>query len=234
VGQLPAAVIAGQKARATPVVTVTNTGESAANTAVTVTLFLSADPTLDPADATLGGVTRRMRLKPGHSKSVKVKLGAFPAVADGAYHILAQVAEPGGGSAVAAAEATVAVAAPFVDLSGAFASPPLAALKRGKKATVLVNVTNAGNTDARGRVELTLAVSADAAAGGDDRVVATVKKKVKLKPGAGKTLRLKLAPPEDLAAGNYFLVAGIDAGNALPESDEGNNAAASAGMFAVE
>jgi hypothetical protein len=234
VGQLPAAVIAGQKARATPVVTVTNEGESRANTAVTVTLFLSPDPTLDPADAQLGAVTKRLRLKPGQGKPVKVKLGPFPAVADGAYHILAQVTEPGGGSAVAAAEATVAVAAPFVDLAGAFASPPLAALKRGEKATVLVNVTNAGNADARGRVEVTLALSADAAAGGDDRVAARVTKKVKLKPGAGKTLKLRLAPPEDLAAGNYYLVTAVDAGNAVAEPDETNNAAASAATFAVE
>jgi hypothetical protein len=163
-----------------------------------------------------------------------VKLGAFPTVADGAYYILAQVTEPGGGSAVAAAEATVAVAAPFVDLSGAFASPALAALKRGQKATVLVSVTNAGNTPARGRVELTLAVSGDAAAGADDRVVATVTKKVNFKPGATRTLRLKFAPPDDLAAGNYFLVAGIDAANAFTEPDEANNVAASGGTFAVE
>jgi hypothetical protein len=155
-------------------------------------------------------------------------------VADGAYYILAQVTEPGGGAAVAAAEATVVVAAPFVDLAGAFASPALAALKRGEKATVLVSLTNAGNTEARGRVEVTLALSADAAAGGDDRVVTTVTKKVKLKPGAGKALRVKFAPPDDLAAGGYFLIAGIDAGNAFTESDEANNAAASAGTFAVE
>ena len=45
---------------------------------------------------------------------------------------------------------------------------------------------------------------------------------------------MKFAPPDDLAAGNYFLVAGVDAGNAFTEPNEANNAAATGGTFTVE
>lgn len=42
-----------------------------------------------------------------------------------------------------------------------------------------------------------------------------------------------LAIPTDLAAGTYYLIAVVDAGDQIPETDEGNNQAVSAGTYDV-
>lgn len=67
-----------------------------------------------------------------------------PALADGNYFLVAQVTDPfAGGTSIASSPAPIAIAAPFITLSAAFAATPVPSLKSG--ATVIL--TNNGNID---------------------------------------------------------------------------------------
>ena len=225
---LPAAVVAGQKAKAAVSVLVTNAGTGLLNGPVTVRLLASQDATAAAGDAEIATVTKKLKLRPGQSKAIKVKVGSFPTVADGDYFVVADVA---GGAGVtegntsnnqAATTSKVTIAAPFVDLTGA-TNTPLKAARAGRKSTLVLDVTNAGNTPATGAatVRLTLAPQA----GGGSPVTVDVPAKLKIKPGATAKLKLKFVVPADLAAGTYNVSADIDPANAVPEKNEANNAA---------
>ena len=59
---------------------------------------------------------------------------------------------------------------------------------------------------------------------GDTEVAATTRRLV-LSPGKGRRIRLRLRPiPAAVPAGNYYLLAQIDAGNAVQETSEVDNA----------
>jgi subtilase family serine protease len=57
--------------------------------------------------------------------------------------------------------------------------------------------------------------------------------KLKLNPGASKTLKLKLTIPAGLPAGKHFLSAAIDSTNVIAESNETNNSLITGGTLAI-
>ena len=56
----------------------------------------------------------------------------------------------------------------------------------------------------------------------------TIRSNSREKPGKSKTVKLSFLVPAETASGTYFLVAALDASNALAEKDETNNAVLSA------
>jgi len=220
---LPSAAIAGEKTKASATVAVTNRGTGKLSGPVTIKLYASTDGSVDAGDAEITTITKKLTLKAGQTKQVKVKIGSFPTVADGSYFMVADVS--GGGISEsstsnnqAASTNTVTIAAPFVDLSGQ-ASPPKG-VKAGRKATLPLTITNGGNSLLSGAssVRVTLTPS-----GGGSPTTIDVPASLKLKPGASKTFKLKFAAPP--TAGSYTVSAAVDAGNAIAESDEANNTA---------
>lgn len=222
---LPAAVVGGAKAKGAKVsVTIANTGDADLNAPVTIGLFASSDTTFDEVDTVVGvPVTKTLAIKQGAQKVVKFKVTSFPSVADGDYFLIAKTTSAGLADGTSASAATVNIAAPFVDVTGAFAPTTKTSLKRGKKGLTPVTVTNLGNIDATGTIDVALTLVASPGSELADVPVAVKPVKLKLKPGASKAAKLSFVVPADTAIGSYTLQATVDSGNALAERDETNN-----------
>ena len=235
-GALPAQVLGGAKGGAA--VLVNNAGDQPMTGPVTVRLYMSADEALDPSDTVVTSATKKLKLKPGAAKSVKLKY-AYPAMPDGNYRLLAQV-DPDNGvteksesNNVAASTATVGNRAPFVDLSGTFALRPSVVTRGGRPASVALSVLNAGNVTATGPLTISLSASTNADGTGGLVPLVSLTKGLKLKAGASKVFKLKFTAPPQLAAGSYFLTATLDGPGAIDESDEQNNVVNAQGSFSV-
>jgi hypothetical protein len=221
---LPPAVVGGAKAKGVKVaVDVANTGTADLNDSVTISTFVSTDNTIDAGDTALvAPLVKKLKLKPGAHKAIKLKVAGFPSVPDGDYHVLAQTSAPSANTGVTASSSTtVNIAAPFVDLSGTLPPPTKPTLTAGKKAPLSLSLTNSGNVDAMGTINVALALRPTG--GGADVPLPAVPAKLKLKPGTTKAVKLNATAPVGTPAGTYFLVASIDSTNAITESNEGNN-----------
>jgi uncharacterized membrane protein len=197
-----------------------------------VTLFVSTDTALDTGvDQQIATITKKIKLNSTATKTLKLKIPAFPSVADGAYNILGQVTATGVDPGVSVADEQVVIAAPFVDLSGTFATLP-AMLTKGKKGRASITVTNTGNVDAKGLVAIQIAAAADASGAGAGPV-ATANAKLAIKPGKSKAVKLNFLLPAETPSGTFFVVAGLDAANVLPDKDRGNNTVISATSVTV-
>jgi Tol biopolymer transport system component len=225
----PAAVVGGTKGLLR--VLVTNAGDTAV-AAGAVNILLQAVPTGSttgaPTDVTT--VTRPLRLKAGKSRAIPLKFN-YPALPDGTYNIVATVDSAGAvtesndSNNSATTAAPVTIAAPFVDLTAEVGAPVRGSLPIGRRAIVPVILTNAGNVPGAGTITIDLFASGDNVLGGD-APLASVTKKVKLRNGRPRTIRLGFLVPADLAAGSYFIGTSVDAtGVVPPESAAGNNTA---------
>ncbi|MDB5295259.1 MAG: uncharacterized protein JWO31_1242, partial [Phycisphaerales bacterium] len=234
---LPDAAVAGQKSGTASrparvsVAVANKTGATVAGP-VRVQLYLSADGTLDANDAAVAEATKTLKLTAGQAKPLRVRVASYPAVPGGAYRVLAKVTAADGTAAVLAAGA-LAVATPFVDLTGAVPTPPVAPLAIGGRVAMSVAVGNSGNVPAVGGTAVKVYASADGTLDvAADRLVATVPARLTLKPGKAKSVRVRFALPADLAAGSVTLIAAVDADNAVVERNDGNNTVA-VGPFTV-
>jgi hypothetical protein len=176
--------------------------------------------------ATLAG--QRVSLKPGRSKSYKLKFATFPAAPDGDYRLLAHVdadnaiPERSESNNVGATATPINIAAPFVELSGRFDPPVSGSFAGGRNPRLSVSIRNGGNTVATGFPSVGLFLSADRVQDAGDRpLVGAPPLRLKLNPGQQR--RFRLGPVLPAAPGTYFVIAVLDAGNALTERDEGNN-----------
>jgi uncharacterized membrane protein len=215
-------------------VAVTNMSSDRVAGPVTIGLFLSADSTLDANDAAVMSSVRRLKLKPGRTKTVRMKVRTFPAVADGAYHLMAQVTGPAGGGAVASGAPVLTVAAPFVDLTGSLARGIAGTLRPTGRTSATLFINNAGNIPTRGPASVALFASTDTTLDANDVPLVTRALRLNLKPGSAKAYKLKFALPANLAAGSYYLAASVDSANQVVEANETNNIAIdTAGPFTV-
>lgn len=239
-GKAPTAVIAGTTKGRFAVRIINSSTDTALDRApVTVRLFASADATASADDAAIATVTKNLRLRPG--KAAKFNVGfTYPTIStDGAYNIIAvvdpagTVAEANESNNAAAFAAPVTIAAPFVDLTPAFAATVPATLPAGRNATFTLTITNAGNVPARGALPTAFTASTDNAASTSDITLGTAGPRVNIAPGKSKRVRFRVGLPGTIAAGQYFVLASINQGGAIPESNAGNNVAASATQTTV-
>jgi glucose/arabinose dehydrogenase len=234
-GTLPPEVIGGR--RGVAAVRLTNGGTGLLTGMVTVKVFLSDDETLDGSDALAGAATRRMVLKGGQARPVKVRL-TYPALPDGTYRLLAQadaddaVSETDESNNVGVAAATILNHAPVIDLSGAFGKLP-ATLLRGRPGKVSVAVLNGGNVAAAGPLTLALLATQDPTGATGLTPLAGVTRPVKIAAGRRKTVKFAFIPPADLQPGAYYFVTQVDTASAFTETDEANNVAVSPGSSAL-
>ena len=237
-GRLPAAVIGGGRGKAT--VKVFNLGLDTARGPLTLRLRFSADDASGPGDLLAAEATANIRIKPGSAKSFKLAF-AYPEALDGAYRLLAEVdptdalPETNEENNVAASALPVQVRAPFVDVRTRLGPSAAAALPAGGRTVVPVSVYNDGNVAAAGEMTVLVWAVPPGTAANEAPAVGTLlfagPVKLKLAPTRGKTVKLKLELPTALPAGVYELVATVDAGAAVGETDPANNA--SAGPSAV-
>jgi len=225
--KLPDYVPYGQKIKGSIAVRVTNIGDFAYSGLTPVSVRLSAGDVPTTADPEVARIFKSLKLKPGHGKTVKVKLSTLPAVPDGQYH-LSVILDPENAISEKAEDnnaiedaALHHVAPPVVDVGGTYRSTP-GTLLAGKKEKLSLSLGNSGNIALVATVNVRVVATTDASgAGGTELGVIPVR--LKIKAASTKSYNLKFFVPPDMAAGSYFLVTTLDSTNALVETDELNN-----------
>jgi hypothetical protein len=242
-GQFPTTLTADRSARVT--VRLTNPGDQPARGAA-VRLYASADASLDAGDVLLGTGTRRGAIKPGRSGSVKVRFDSPASLAGGSYYLIASAAgatapfdsiPDSSAPAVVASSSPVRVEPSFVDLSARITRLPHEEVEvggSGHDSLVEIEVSNAGNAPAVGPVEVRLYLSADPNLDGADTAAGVEPPHaLKIAPGRTRTIPARLAVPAGTTPGLYYVLAVVDSSNAIVETDETNNLAASAAPISV-
>lgn len=231
-GSVPASVIAGQKAAISQTVTLTNTSGSAYDASASTQLFLSTGTTIDGSSISLPAqLTKTEKLKTGAHVSFKLSLKSLPAtVPAGTYHVLAQVTDSKGNTAVAASDGTISVVPPQIDLSASIAKFAATA-KAAKKFTETITVANTdGNIPAAGSLPILVETSPDGNTS-DATPLTTITKKINIKPGKSITIPLSLTAP---ASGtSAFLVFQLDPNNTFADINLANNIVVSASPVIV-
>jgi len=106
--------------------------------------------------------------------------------------------------------------------------------EKGNIPSLGVDLSNAGNINVKGDVVFRMFASIDGALDGADPLLLEQTKHVTLKSGKAKHVDLKLKDvPAGIAQATYRLIAQVDATNAVPEDNEGNNTIASTGAISI-
>ncbi len=227
--------------KATASVVVTNDGTAAADGNVTVSLFLSTDNTVDNSDFIVAKpITRRLRIAQGaSSKPLKFKIAVPDFVEPGNYTLLAQIDSASVVTELSESDNTrpgpaTAVQPAIVDLGGSFTLAGAGNLARNKLAAASVLLENYGNVIASGPVVVSFfAIDPQGIAEPVALFPSTIKR-VKIKAGARKLLKLKFYPGDALPSGTYVLAGHINAGtNPTSETVNENNDFQASGTFTV-
>jgi CARDB len=228
VSTLPASLIATVKTNDAVTVALTNSGSTTISGSYTLTLLASSDQTLDDSDTQIVSLTANLGpLKAGGTHDVKLKIGAFPDVANGPYFVLAEVTGSlaGSGDNVGASSGTIAITDPFVDLSDS--------IVRNGKTSVLpgqtsggetVTIFNNGNVTATGTVKIEFQTSTSPD-GSNPVFIVTETEQIKIAPGKSKSFHNARKVALGTLPGAYYTIATVDPGNTFDESDTTNNTA---------
>jgi hypothetical protein len=229
-------VVAGTSGRAR--VRVENNGDQAVKSPAELTLFLSADTTLDDADVLLGKVARSLKLRPHQGKTVATKVTYPLGEAGGSYYLLADVEPSAVGSPpdsnpannAAASSQPLQIEPAQIDLfgsdsgvGGALTHAPQS-VPAGGAIAVSLHVANTGNAVAEG--DLTYTISAkrvDAPESDPALTLVTVTRHLRLRPDGHTRLPSRLILPSSLTPGSYVLTASLDTTNVFTETNETNN-----------
>lgn len=226
IGVVPPVVIAGSKsARGTVSFTVTNTSPTAAfKSEVTYNVLASADKTPGQPDTTLLSLTRRLNLKAGASRNIRLKFKFPTDTPQGQKNILVALSGVGV-SALGAVGTTVSIEEPIVRITGLVGSAPAGSvLAFGKRSTFSIPMQNSGNVPtSKSPVTYQLIVSKDGTEA--NRVYDTqLLGKLGLKPGNSKAQKISATfPPGAFAPGNYVLI--VRLANAELNQTNGQNVA---------
>jgi uncharacterized membrane protein len=104
--------------------------------------------------------------------------------------------------------------------------------KQGKKAKLALDLTNSGNTDAKGSAPVTIEFSTTP---GGEPVVGgstTAAAKLALKAGSSKAAKLSFTVPAELPAGTYYVTTALDTGS-LNDTNQANNTSTSTTTITV-
>jgi hypothetical protein len=93
---IPATAVAGTRSRAFAVLQITNNGNITTPGSTTAALFASLSGVVDGNATQINSVTQHLRIRAGKSMLLTIPLKQIPAIAAGAYTILAQVTDPNG------------------------------------------------------------------------------------------------------------------------------------------
>ena len=213
---LPAQAVAGAKLKGAVTVNIADSG-TASSGRVTIAIYASTTGSLNGATLIAGPKASTLKLKHGQSKAVAIKITALPAtLAAGSYYLVSQVTSAGVSTSAASA-GTVTVAPPFVSLSGTVASLTPAA-KAGKMESAVITVSNGGNIQAAGALQVALSARPADTTGSADVTIATATTRIHILPGKSGRAALHFLVPATLAAGTYSLVVQLDPGKAFKES----------------
>jgi len=220
-------VIAGAKGKTK--VTITNGGTEIASGAIKIELLASTNSVLDGSAVAIGSFgVKKLKLKPGASMTVPVSFTWPTSLATGSYFTLVSadstnvIGETNETNNVAASASAVSVTAASIDLTGSWGKLNKA-FKAGAAASLPLTIQNPGNTPASGPMEVQVFSSADQnpqSAGAVEIFDGSIK--INLKGHGSKTTVIKV-PKGKTVAGSRFLIALLNVGNTITESDLTNN-----------
>ena len=220
IAKLPASALGGAKESLT--VKITESGTDPAVGTVTIQLLASPTGLSDLGEPPFDSVPEHLNLKAGHSQSFVVHY-TLPTTA-GTFNIVANVSsgslqELNGINNAAASATQVAVAAPFVELTGSDLSFS-GSITPGKTATISFNVANSGNIAAKSAPVEILALLQSTPS--DTTALATPNLALALKPNSSRHYRLTFRVPT-LAANTYELETILDPSNSLNSPSTAGN-----------
>jgi hypothetical protein len=237
--KLPTPATGGDKGKAQ--VVVTNQGDYPATGNISIDVYASTDTSFDENDKQVGGLLNKsIKLPAGKSKTFTTKLVIPTDLPPGDYYLLAYI-----DSAEAITEEDEQNNLVVTDGTGHVDQPDLVGEGQevthkfpqpaaiGDKGKVTVTVTNQGNVRARGNINIVVYLSADQLLDGDTPLT-TLNCKINLKPGKSKTFKSKTTLPAGVTPGDYYLLADVDSDNAMAETNETNNVAATADTLTVQ
>jgi len=202
----------------TVTVTVTNTSAATESGKATVEVFGAPAGVLDGTAVAIATATPRVRLKVGRSVTVSVAVMALPAgLGAGSYRWIARVSDASGLRSISPAGPSLTVAAATVTLAATARAPRLpVSVVAGHRVgrSVVVSVTDTGNTASTGPLSVTLYLSADGAPDGAAVAVGTAARRATVRPaGPAVTLTVAFGPvPTTVTAGTYTLLAVVTDG----------------------
>jgi len=239
---LPPSVVGGAKGQVR--VRVTNQGDAPVAGPVSIAL-VARD--VDPATPETGDTAivttpaKVLKLKPGKSKLVPVKF-TYPNVASGAAYALVATVDAANGvtegnetNNEGASATNVTIAPAFVDLAAtAIGQPKGGTIAIGKKNAITLTVQNLGNVPATGLLNMDFYASTtpDGVIDTGDILLGSIPKKLKLKAGASKTIKVAggVVDPS-FPPGTYYITAVINNPPAITETSAANNTVVSTTSF---
>jgi hypothetical protein len=171
-------------------------------------VLASQDAVADGGDVAVVQIDKRLKLKVGQTKTVKLK-ASLAAVPQGSYTLLG-TATATNLTSFAAGPALQVQAAVVHLVSGGTATPPKKPITAARKTTIAVPLRNDGNVaTTKTPATYTLEFSTD---GGSSSVFQmTSTGKISLKPGQSKPQKVSFVlPAGSVAAGTYSLVLKLD------------------------
>ncbi len=157
---VPATVVGTIRHAGRVTVSVTSTAAAVSTAKDTLTLYATTTGAVDSASLVLATISRKLTFKPGKAVlfNLPVQTQNLPA---GTYTLLARTTDATGLLTTAAAGPTLVVAPPVVTLAATVSAVRPASPKPGKKATVVVTLTNSGNVDSAAPLTVSLGLSTD-------------------------------------------------------------------------
>jgi probable HAF family extracellular repeat protein len=201
---IPASAIAGMPIAAHLAVTATNSGAPLRG-AVTINVFADSGTTLDANQHLLSTQTRNVSLRSAQHTAFNLSVKTLPAsLPPGNYYFIIQVLGPSGGNATTASAATFDVSAPLVRLSATVGPVVPAEIPVNRSAVLDVSVTNSGNIDSVGPLDLTVNASTDGQSA-DSTILGELAKTVRIRSGRTVRFILRIRWNSQLSGmGNYY------------------------------
>jgi ELWxxDGT repeat protein len=194
---------AGARLNASVPVVVTNSGTPLKGL-VTVDLYADSGTTLDGGQVLVATEKRRVAVKSNQKMAFNFNVKTLPAsLANGMYHLIAQVVDPSGNVNSVATSQTVQLSAAAIQPSWSFAPVTPTTIGPGRIGSVAITITNNGTIGSTGGTFI-LRLSADGIVPLPNVTLATLRLGLKIAPGESRQLRLHFRVPRKLAAGTYF------------------------------
>ena len=157
---LPATIVAGQPIKAKLPVVITNGGASVTGN-FNIILFVDKSATLDGNQVQVGKLAAKAALKSGKSRTLRFTLKSLPAsLTAGTYTFFTEIIDPTGATDVAASQ-PVSVQVPTVTLIGVAGAVKPATIKLNHMGVATFTITDTGNIDAIGMIDILLNPSTD-------------------------------------------------------------------------
>jgi hypothetical protein len=228
VSRVPTSAVEGTKQSVK--VRITNNGPGKAQGTISVALLASTDGSISNFVGTLRSVQLKLNLAAHHSTTTTLSFTIPTGLTAGSYKLVAvidstnAIAETNKANNIVTSSA-IQISPAIIDLTGTLTSAPPAAVI-GKRFSAKVLVKDVGNSAAKGKMSISLYESATQSLGVSPTLLATFSTlPINIKANGHQlyTLSAKLSPAA--IAGDEYLVAVVNSGNTITESNSGNNVA---------